>query len=98
MCDLPDAADSVCRLANEYLSETFQIADEMLAGREYFFDHFTAPDAHFFWCCRRATQFELDLSVFPNCAAHFERMKGRASVEKVFAYEKEIQDAFANAA
>ena len=98
VCDLPDAAESVGRLAKEYLSETFQIADQMLAGREYFFDHFTAPDAHFFWCCRRATQFEIDLSEFSNCAAHFERMKGRASVRKLLAYEKQVQDAFAAAA
>lgn len=98
VCDLPDAAESVCRLAAEQLSETFQIADEMLAGREYFFDHFTAPDAHFFWCCRRATQFDLDLSEFTNCAAHFERMKGRTSVQKLLAYEKQVQDAFAKAA
>ena len=98
VCDLPDAAASVCRLAKEYLSEAFQIADEMLAGRAYFFDHFTAPDAHFFWCCRRATQFEFELSEISNCAAHFERMKGRASVQKLLAYEKQVQDAFAKAA
>lgn len=98
VCDVPDADESVCRLAKEYLSETFQIADGMLAGREYFFDHFTAPDAHFFWCCRRATQFDFDLSDHSNCAAHFERMKGRASVQKLLAFEKETQDSFANAA
>ncbi len=98
VCDLPDAAQSVCGLAKEYLSETFQIADEMLAGRAYFFDHFTAPDAHFFWCCRRATQFEFDLAEFSNCAAHFERMKDRASVQQLLAYEKQVQDAFAKAA
>ncbi len=98
VCDLPDAEESVCRLATENLSETFHIADEMLAGREYFFDHFTAPDAHFFWCRRRATQFGLDLSEFSNCSAHFERMMGRASVQKLLAYEKEVQDAFAKAA
>ena len=98
VCDLPDTAESVCRLAKEYLAETFQIAEGMLTGRDYFFDHFMAPDAHFFWCCRRATQFEFDLSEFSNCTAHFERMKGRASVQKLFAYEKEVQDAFATAA
>lgn len=98
VCDLKDAAESVCRLAKEYLSETFEIADGVLAGREYFFDHFMVPDAHFFWCCRRATQFEFDLSEFSNCAAHFERMKGRASVQKLLAYEKEVLDTFAKAA
>src|SRR5438309_5801440 len=26
--------------------ENFRIGDDLLVGREYFFDHFTAPDAH----------------------------------------------------
>jgi len=97
-CDLPDTAASVRRLAAEQMFEAFRVAEEMLAGRAYFFDHFTAPDAHFFWCFRRATQFELDLSAFPNCLAHFERMKGRASVQKVLAFEKDVQAGFAQAA
>jgi hypothetical protein len=70
----------------------------LLAGREFFFDHFTAPDAYFFWCFRRATQFKLDLSAFPNCLAHMERMRARPSVQKVEAYEKEVQAQFARAA
>jgi glutathione S-transferase len=69
------------------LFENYKIADDMLADREYFFDHFTADDAHFFWCFRRSTQFELDLSGFPNCLTHFERMMGRASIQKVLAFE-----------
>ena len=49
--------DSVKKLAAANLMELFKIADDILAGREFFFDHFTAPDAHFFWCQRRARQF-----------------------------------------
>ncbi len=98
VCDLPEASESVSRLAKEFLSETFQIAEGMLAGQEFFFDHFTAPDAHFFWCCRRATQFDFDLSEFSNCWAHFARMKDRASVQKLLAYEKEVMAGFAGAA
>jgi glutathione S-transferase len=98
VCDVAGTADSVNGLAKEYLSETFNIAHDLLAGRDYFFDHFTAPDAHFFWCCRRATQFDIALTDFPNVAAHFERMKGRASVRKLLAYEKEVQETFATAA
>src|SRR5271163_2184500 len=64
VCDAPNAEASVRRLAAEVLFENFKIAEDLLAGREYFFDHFTAPDAHFFWCMRRALQFELDLSGF----------------------------------
>jgi glutathione S-transferase len=98
VCDVPGAADSVRKLAAEQLYENFQIADELLAGREFFFDHFTAPDAHFFWSFRRGTQFELDLARFKNCVAHFERMQKRPSVQKLLAFEKSVQDEFAKAA
>ena len=98
VCSLLGAEPDVRRLATEMLFETYQIADIMLAGREYFFDHFTAPDAHFFWCYRRGLIFGLDLSGFKNCAAHFERMKMRPSVQKLLAFEKSVQEEFAKAA
>ena len=98
VCDLPGAADNVVDHAKEYLAEAFGIADGMLEGREYFFERFATPDAHFFWCCRRATQFDFDFSAFPNTAAHFERMQGRDSVRKLLAYEKQVLDGFASAA
>ncbi|HTV87625.1 MAG TPA: glutathione S-transferase family protein [Stellaceae bacterium] len=98
VCDRPDAEESVRRLAAEQLYENFQIADEMLAGRDWFFDHFTAVDAHFFWCFRRATQFRLDLAQYRNCQAHFARMQQRPSVQKVLAYEAEVLKGFAAAA
>jgi glutathione S-transferase len=95
-CDLPGAAESVRRLAQQQLFENYRIADDLLAGREFFFDHFTAVDAHFFWCLRRSRQFDLDLSQFRHCLAHFERMMQRPSVQKLLAYE-EVQAAFAAA-
>lgn len=98
VCDLPGAGDSVRKLAQEQLFENYQIADDLLEGREFFFDRFTAPDAHFFWCFRRGTQFALDLSRFKNCTAHFERMKTRPSVQKLLAFEKSVLDEFAAAA
>ena len=94
VCDATGATDSVVKFATEGLVENFQIAGDLLAGREYFFDHFTAPDAHFFWCCRRATQLGVDLSGFGNVAAHFKRMLERPSVKKLLAYEKEVQEGF----
>jgi len=97
VCDVPGGDESVRRLAEANLHETFKIADGMLAGREYFFDHFTSPDAHFFWCFRRAQQFGLDLSGYKNCLAHFQRMKGRTSVQKLLEFEKSVQADFARA-
>jgi glutathione S-transferase len=88
----------VKKLAAANLIELFKIADDLLVGRDFFFDHFTAPDAHFFWCQRRARQFEIDLSAFKNCVAHFERVKMRASAQKLLAFEKSVQDDFAKAA
>jgi len=98
VCELPDAGESIRKLATNHLFENYKIADDMLAGREYFFDNFTAPDAHFFWCFRRGLLFDLDLSGFANCSAHFERMKSRPSVQKLLAFEKSVQAEFAKAA
>jgi glutathione S-transferase len=100
-CDMPGSEESVKQCAQKLLDENFTIADEKLAGREWFFDHFTAVDAYFFWCFIRATRFDLkylDLSKFRNCMAHLERMKARPSVQKLLAFEKETQQEFAKAA
>ncbi len=97
-CDLPDSAEGVKRAGNRMLFEDLRIADGLLSGREWFFDHFTAADAYFFWCFRRAVSFKLDLKAFPSCIAHFERMQLRPSVQRVVAHEKEVQAAFATAA
>jgi glutathione S-transferase len=97
-CDLPGSEESVKRAGNKLLFEDLALADGLLARREWFFEHFTAPDAYFFWCFRRAISFKLDVSGFRNCMAHFERVKQRSSVQKVLAYEKQVQDAFARAA
>ncbi len=97
-CDLPGSEESVKRVGNKMLFEDFRLADNMLAGREFFFDHFTAPDAYFFWCFRRAISFKLDLSAFPNCMAFFERLQLRPSVQKLMAHEKQVEADFARAA
>jgi glutathione S-transferase len=98
VCDVPGAEPSVRKLATDLLYESFQIADDTLKGREWFFDHFTAPDAHFFWAFRRAQQLQVDVSGFSNCLAHFERMKQRPSVQKVLDYEASVLSEFAKAA
>ena len=97
-CDLPGSEESVKRVANVMLFEDLRIADEMLAGREWFFEHFTAADAYFFWCFRRAISFGLDVARYTHCHAHLERMQGRASVQRLIAHEKLVMAAFAVAA
>jgi len=39
----------------------------------------------------------LDLSAFPNSAGHFERMLGRASVQKLLAHEEKAITEFTEA-
>ena len=98
VCDTAGASESVVKFATEILLENFRIADDLLVGREYFFDHFTAPDAHFFWCCRRATQLDVDIAGFPSVTAHFKRMQERPSVEKLIAFENDVNQKFAKTA
>ena len=97
-CDLPGAEESVKRVANKLLFEDLKVVDDLLAGREWFFPHFTACDAYFFWCFMRARSFKLELAQFANCTAHYERMLQRPSVRKVLAFEKKVQEEFARAA
>jgi hypothetical protein len=41
----------VRKLAQDLLFENYKIAEDMLAGREYFFDHFTALTPISFGAC-----------------------------------------------
>lgn len=97
-CDAPGAEPAVKRLAQQLLFEKFGVAEGLLQGRDWFFDHFTAADAHFYWCFRRATLFALDVAQFTACAAHFQRMERRPSVQKLLAFEKSVQTEFAKVA
>lgn len=97
-CELPGSEESIKRCAQKQLDENFKVADDLLADREWFFDHFTAVDAYFFAGFRRATQFDfanLDVWAFRNCTAHFERVQQRSSVQKLLAFEAKIQAQFA---
>ena len=97
-CDLPGSEEGVRRCARKLLLENYQIAEELLSGRSWFFEHFTAVDAYFFWCFRRGRQFGVDVSAYPQCLAHFERMSERASVRQLFSYEAEVQEEFRRSA
>ncbi|MFT5701752.1 MAG: glutathione S-transferase [Desulforhopalus sp.] len=93
-CDIPGSEESVRRCAQKLMVENFRVADDLLAGGDFFFDHFTAADAYFFWCFRRAQQFEVDVSTFKHCIAHFERLKARDSVQTALANEARILEKF----
>jgi len=97
-CDLPGSEESVRRVGNVMLFEDFKIANELLAGRDWFFDRFTAADAYFYWCFMRAISFKLDLAAFPNCHAHHQRMLGRPSVQKLVEHQNRVMAEFAKVA
>ncbi len=97
-CDVPGTDESVKRLASEEIVKSFKLLDAKLNGHDYFFDQFTAADAYFYWCMRRAQQLGVQLSGFANAQAHFARMESRPSVKKVLAFETSTQAAFAKAA
>ena len=94
-CDVPGTEERVRALAEKGLMENFRIANDLLQGRSFFFDHFTAPDAYLYWCMRRTIMCEIDLSEFVNLSAHFERMLSRESVQKNEAFERQVIAEFA---
>ena len=97
-CTLPGAADEVRALGSHSLFELYDIAEDMLAGREWFFDRFSCADAYFYWCFRRGSLFAPDVSGFKHCVAHMKRMEQRPSVQQLLAYEAQVQAQFAKAA
>lgn len=96
-CDLPDSEDSVRKCAQTVMHENFSIANKMLDGREWFFDQFSIPDIYFFWCFRRAKQFQIDVSDYSACNSHFDRTLERPSVQKLMQFEEQTMASYAPA-
>lgn len=97
-CDLEGAPDNVRAHGAHSLAEMLAVANDMLAGREWFFDAFSCADAYFYWCFRRSTMFKPDLSGFTHCVAHMKRMEQRPSVQKLLAFEAQVKSQFSKAA
>jgi glutathione S-transferase len=95
VCDAPGAEENVRKIALDEEVKNFKVVDEMLAGKEWAFEHWTAVDAYLFWVWRRAHQAAVQWPEFPNYAAHAERMMKRPSVERALAYERQVQAASA---
>lgn len=98
VCSIADTEANVRNNAVDSLHEQFEIANQFLMDKDYFLNDFSAPDAHFFWCTRRAKQFKIDLSNYVNVISHFERMQNRESVQKLLAFEKETIENFKSTA
>ncbi len=90
-CDLPGTAENITKLAVEEVIKNFKVADSLLEGREWLFDHWSAVDAYFFWVWRRFGLFNIKIPAFPNYDAHGKRMLARASVQRALQVEKDVQ-------
>jgi glutathione S-transferase len=97
-CDAPGTEEYTRKLAVDEVVKNFNIADALLAGREWVFDHWTAVDAYFFWVWRRFSFHKAEIPSFPNYAAHAERIVKRDSMQRALAFEREVLERFAKAA
>jgi len=88
-CDFPGSEDAVKQCARKIMHENFAVAEKLLAGRQWFFDEFSIPDIYFFWCFRRAQQFEIDVSQYQACNKHFAEVSARSSVKQLLAFEEQ---------
>jgi glutathione S-transferase len=84
----PSAADeeAVKARGKEILEKGFALIDDKLAGKDYLIGAFSVADAALFyvefWAVGR-----FGMTLPPNCAAHFERMKARPAVANVMKQE-----------
>jgi glutathione S-transferase len=96
--NLPNTAENIKDLGSQSMVELFEIANEMLASKEWFMDHFTCADAYFYWCFKRGSAFGKDLSGLVHCQKHLQRMEQRPSVQALLQHEEDVKAAFARAA
>jgi len=93
-CNLPNTAENVKECAQKLLMEYFSIAENMLNEKAWFFDSFSCADIYFFWCFRRALQFDIDLNDFKNCQVHFQNVLMRTCTQELIGFERKILEDF----
>jgi glutathione S-transferase len=75
----------------EHTKKVYTIADARLGKKEWALGSYSIADIHLFrlyW--RLKTALDLPEGIFPNLAAHHERMMARAAVKKTIEIEKAI--------
>jgi glutathione S-transferase len=78
--------EAVATMAKEVINKGFALMDKALAGKSYLVGSPTIADLALFYVEFWATTF-FSMSLPPNLAAHFERMKSRPSVRRVLESE-----------
>lgn len=90
-CDLPESFARIRALAGAGLAQNFAVAEERLAGRDWYLGEFSLVDAYLYWCWFRATGSGFDAAPFPRMAAHERRMLARPAVARALAREAEAE-------
>jgi glutathione S-transferase len=79
-------ADAVKARGREIMEKGLVLMDQKLEGKEYITGAFSIADAALFyvefWCAAR-----MNMTLPPNCAAHYQRMLARPAVARVMAQE-----------
>lgn len=81
----PADEDAVKAKGREMAEKGFALVDKALDGKEYAAGAFSIADSAIFYVELWAKRFGIALP--PNCAAHFDRMSGRPSVQRVMQQE-----------
>lgn len=95
ICDMPDSAPAVLRIAGEQTKVAFKIVDGWLAGREWALDQYSVVDAYLFVFMHWAKALKLDVAEFTNYLAHYDRVAARPAVKRVLEKENAAQAAAA---
>ncbi|MSP47794.1 MAG: glutathione S-transferase family protein [Alphaproteobacteria bacterium] len=98
LCDLPDSAASVTRLAGEDTAKNFAMVDKLLAGKGWALGQWSIVDAYLYVFWRWAGFLKIDVGGYPNYAKHAARMAERPSVKRALAREADAQASLDKAA
>lgn len=99
LCDLPDSADNVKKLAGEDTAKNFALIEKQLSGKQWALgDQWSIIDAYFFVFWRWANFLKIDVSAYSNYAKHAAKMAERPSVKRALARETEASAALEKAA
>lgn len=86
-CYLEAAEVAVRERALARLQEFADIAEDMLAGRQWLFDRFSIANIYLFWCLRRIEPLEIVIDAHPRCSAFFERLGARECIRRTLEFE-----------
>jgi glutathione S-transferase len=99
LCDLPDSADNVKKLAGEDTAKNFALIEKQLTGKDWALgSQWSIIDAYFYVFWRWANFLKIDVSAYPAYAKHAAKMAERPSVMRALAREQDAQASLDKAA